>query len=152
MRAFALVFVSALLGFSSAAAQEQETTPKVPKDSVRVVTRGCLKGRVLAVIGPPEVDVQSGPDVTGRSFRLAGKKDVMSEVKRQNGNTVDVIGLVRKMDLEERGLRFKGGRVIVGGARPTDPTRPNLPDPAEQVVVMDISSVRAVSTGCSIGR
>jgi hypothetical protein len=147
MRGLAIAALVSLPALAPALAQE---TPKVPKDSVRVVATGCLKGRVLRVTGSSEVDVQTGPDVTGRSFRLAGKKDVISEVKRQDGNTVEVVGLVRKMDLEERGLRFKGGRIIVGGGRPTDPTRPNLPDPADQVAVMDISSLRAVSAGCAI--
>lgn len=149
MRTLASTIIVALAVAAPALTQEP---PKVPKDSVRVVARGCLKGRVLAVIGSPDVDVQSGPDVTGRRFRLAGKKDVMSEVKRQDGNTVEVVGLVRKIDLEQPGLRFKGGRIVVGGGRPIDPTRPNLPDPADQVVVMDISSVRPVSAGCTIGQ
>ncbi len=147
MRALAFTFTLALVAIIPARAQE---TPKVPKDSVRLVVTGCLKGRVLAVTDSGEVDVRSGPDVSGRSFRLAGKKDVISEVKRQDGNTVRVIGLVRKMDLQERGMRFKGGRIVVGGGRPMDPGRPSLPDPADQVVVMDISSVQAVSSGCII--
>ncbi len=144
-----MAFPISLVIFAPALAQE---TPKVPKDSVRVVATGCLKGRVLAVTGSRDVDVRRGPDVTGRSFRLAGKKDVMSEVKRQNGNTVEVVGLVRKIDLEERGLRFKGGRIVVGGGRPMDPARPNLPDPADRVVVMDITSVQPVSAGCVVDR
>jgi hypothetical protein len=48
-------------------------------------------------------------------------------------------------------MRFKGGRIVVGGARPTDPTRPNLPDPGDSVAVMDIEGVQPVEAGCSIG-
>jgi hypothetical protein len=149
MRAFPFAFAVALVAIAPVLAQE---TSKVPKDSVQLVVTGCLKGRVLAVTSSRGVDVQSGPDVSGRSFRLAGKKEVMSEVKRQNGNTVQITGLIRKMDLEPRGMRFKGGRIVVGGARPTDPTRPALPDPVDQVVVMDATGIQAVSSGCSIDR
>jgi hypothetical protein len=151
MRVLAMAVTVVLAGFVPA--QAQETAPKVPRDSVRVVVTGCLKGRVLAVTSSRDgnVDVQpSGPDLSGRSFRLAGKKDVISVVKQQDGNTVRVTGLLRKMDLEQRGMRFKGGRVIVGGARPTDPTRPNIPDPADNVVVMDVEGVQPMLAGCSI--
>jgi hypothetical protein len=148
MRAFALAATLLLVGAVSLSAQQEEK--KVPKDSIRVTVTGCLKGRVLAVTRSQETDVQTGPDLSGRSFRLAGKKDTMSVVKEQNGNTVRITGLLRKMDLEPRGIRLKGGRIIVGGGRPTDPTRPNLPDPADNVVVMDVEGIQPIESGCSL--
>jgi hypothetical protein len=104
------------------------------------------------VISSRDVDVQTGPDLSGRSFRLAGKKDVMSTVKEQNGNTVRITGLLRKMDLEPRGMTFKGGRIVVGGAHPNDPSRPSVPDPADNVVVMDVEGIQPLDSGCSIDR
>jgi len=151
MRAFAIAATLVLVGAVPVLAQEE--APKVPKDSVRVTVNGCLKGRVLAVTPSSDVDVkESGRDLSGRSFRLSGKKDVMSVVKRENGNTVRVTGLLRKMDLEPGGLRFKGGRIIVGGARSNDPSRPSVPDPAANVVVMDVEGIQPLESGCSIRR
>ena len=149
----ALPLAAALMLLSTLPAFAQQEVKKVPKDSVRVTVQGCLKGRVLAVSSSSEVDVkENGRDLSGRSFRLAGKKDVMSVVKREDGNTVRVTGLLRKMDLEPGGMRFKGGRIVVGGARPTDPTRPGIPDPASNVVVMDVEGVQPVASGCSLRR
>lgn len=153
MRAFAIAAATIAL-FGVVSAQAQETARKVPKDSLRVTVTGCLKGRVLAVTSSrdEEADVQTGPDLAGRSFRLAGKKDVMSVVKDQNGNTVRVVGLIRKMDLEPGGMRFKGGRIVVGGARSNDPSRPSVPDPASNVVVMDIEGIQPLDAGCTVDR
>jgi hypothetical protein len=145
-----LVFVSTVPGLSQEPSKQEETK-KVPKDSVRVTVVGCLKGRVLAVTSRPDVDVsESGRDLTGRSFRLAGKKDVMSVVKREDGNTVRITGLLRKMDLEPSGMSFKGGRIVVGGARSNDPSRPSVPDPAANVVVMDIEGIQPLESGCAV--
>ena len=145
------LFVLFLFGGARATVAQEEAR-KVPKDSVRVTVTGCLKGRVLAVTRSRDVDVQeSSRDLSGRSFRLAGKKDVMSVVKREDGNTVRIVGLLRKMDLEPGGMRFKGGRIVVGGARSNDPSRPSVPDPASNVVVMDVEGVQPVEAGCSVG-
>lgn len=149
MRAFAIAATLALAGTVALSAQQEEGK-KVPKDSVRVTVTGCLKGRVLAVTSSEETDVRSSPELSGRSFRLAGKKDTMSVVKEQNGNTVRVTGLLRKMDLEPGGMRFKGGRIVVGGGRSMDPSRPRVPDPAENVVVMDVEGIQPIDSGCSI--
>ena len=146
-----LAFAAVLVFFNVLPAAAQEEAKKVPKDSVRVTVVGCLKGRVLAVTSTSDVDVkESGRNLSGRSFRLAGKKDVMSVVKREDGNTVRITGLLRKMDLEPGGMRFKGGRIVVGGARPTDPTRPGIPDPAANVVVMDVEGIQPIEAGCRI--
>ena len=72
-----------LVSLTMAAPQEtpKQEKPKVPKDSIELVVSGCLKGRVLAVSDVRQTDTQSGPIVKSRSFRVAGKKDVMNEVK-----------------------------------------------------------------------
>jgi hypothetical protein len=126
--------------------QEQER-PKVPKDSVELFVTGCLKGRVLAVSEVRQTDTTSGPDIRARSFRLSGKKPVMEDVKREDGKMVDVVGLIRKNDLREPGVKVGNTRVTVsGGSRPGGPT--TIPDPADNVVVMDVSSVRSRGTSC----
>ena len=111
MTPLALLLVVAL-------AQDQEPKAKaVPKDSVEVLTRGCLKGRVFtATPRPADEGAIHGPDVTGHRFRVAGPKDVMALVKQHDGHLVEVDGIVRKAALGDQGLGVKVGhsRVVVG--------------------------------------
>lgn len=133
------------------AAPQEAGTKKIPNDSVEVHARGCLKGRVFA--GAPRTEDEGasvGPDVTGRSFRVAGPKAVMADVKKHDGHYVSIVGIVRKTDLSEPmlGTRVGGARIIVGQPG-RDPMRSNLPTPAP-VPVMDVTSVQFVDTECPI--
>ena len=127
------------------AAQER---PKVPDDSVELVVSGCLKGRVLAVSDTRETDVQSGPIVRGKSFRLAGKSDLMKEVKKEDGHFVEVTGIVKRSALDSKGIKI-GKRVAVGGGSPVAGSQ-TIPDPVADVAVMDISALRHRSTSCAV--
>jgi hypothetical protein len=121
--------------------------PRVPRDSIELVLTGCLKGRILAVSDVRQVDVQSGPIVRARSFRLAGKGDVMKAVKREDRHFVEVTGLVKKSALVEPGMRVGKG-IVIGGGRPVAGAG-RSPEPADFVPVMDVQSVRLRSTSCS---
>ena len=139
-----------LLVASSLVPQEPEKK-KVPNDSVEISARGCFKGRVFAAAGRTEDEgVQLGPDVGGRSFRVAAPKAVMNEVKKHNGHWVAIVGIVRKSDLSEPmlGTRVGNTRVVVGQPG-RDPMRSNLPTPAP-VPVMDVSSVQFLGEECPI--
>ena len=96
-------------------AAQQEERPKVPKDSVEVTVTGCIKGRVLSASNVRQTDTQSGPPIRQSSFRLSGKKDEMNDVKKNDGQRVEITGLIKKSALTEAGMKFKGGRVVVGG-------------------------------------
>lgn len=135
----------------SIAAQQdqQEERPKVPKDSVQVTVTGCLKGRVLSASDVRQVDTQSGPAIRQRAFRLAGKKNEMNEVKKNDGQRVEIMGLIKKSALVEPGMKFKGGRVVVGGgSMGSAGSTGRPPDPAENVTVMDVQTVQAVGGSC----
>ena len=121
--------------------------PPVPRDSIELVLTGCLKGRILAVSDVRQVDVQSGPIVRARSFRLTGKGDVMKSVKREDRHFVEVTGLVKKSALVEPGMKIGKGIVISGGTPTAGAGR--SPDPATFVPVMDVQSLRLRSTSCS---
>ena len=99
-------------------AQDQEPKAKpVPKDSVEVLTRGCLKGRVFtATPRPADEGAIHGPDVAGHRFRVSGPKDVMALVKQHDGHLVEVDGIVRKAALGDQGAGMKVGhsRVVIG--------------------------------------
>lgn len=143
----ALLQLALFAAATLAGAQER----KIPKDSVELAVQGCLKGRVLAVVQPDERHGPvRGPDVTGRSFRLSGKKPVIDEVKKHDGDLVEVVGLVRTADLAsyQPGMRMGRTRVVIAAPGTMDPNRP--PSPGPGLPVMDASSVRFLSEGCPI--
>jgi hypothetical protein len=137
------LFVAVL--FAVSAAQEGQDRPKVPKDSVELTVIGCLEGRILSTVERREVDVQRGPNVGARTFRVNGKKDVMDEVKKRNHQLVEVVGLVKRSSLDDQGV--KSGRVAISGGPPVAGTG-RLPTGAENVPVMDVSSVTLRATSC----
>lgn len=139
-------------GATGAAAAVVQETRKVPSDSVEVEARGCLKGRVFTGTGQPEEERTSkSPDVTGKSFRVTGERDVMDLVKKYNGQYVEVLGIVRKAALDDQGLgmRVGRGRVVIG-APGVDPTRMNTPAAAPSVAAMDLIAVRVLSDRCPL--
>jgi len=129
-------------------AAQQEEKPKVPKDSYLVTVIGCLKGRVLKAADIRQVDTTSGPVIRNSAFRLTAKKDVMNLVKENDGQRVEVTGLIKKSALMEPGVKFKGGRVVIGGGTMSEGSR-SVPSPAENVPVIDAWSVQALGGACS---
>jgi hypothetical protein len=119
--------------------------PRVPKDSIELTVIGCLKGRALTTVENRQADVESGPFIGARTFRLAGKKPVMDEVKRQDGHLVEVVGIVKRADLDDQGVKV--GRVTIGQGSPASGTR-SIPSPAENVAVMDVESLRMRAESC----
>ncbi len=143
--------LSLILALAMTALQDNpQDRPRVPKDSIQLVVIGCLKGRVLAVSDVRQEDTQSGPIVRARSFRLAGKKDVMSEVKREDRHLVEVTGLVKKSALMEPGIKVGKG-IVIGGGQPVAGSGGARPAPSEYLPVLDVASVRLRSTSCSGG-
>ncbi|PYR77106.1 MAG: hypothetical protein DMF86_10225 [Acidobacteria bacterium] len=142
------VILALALLLSAAPQNTQEERPKIPKDSAELVVHGCLTGRVLAASEARKTDVESGPPLTKHTFRLAGKKDMMKAVKEADGQLVEVTGLVKKNDLASPpGVRIGNTRIVVGGGYgSSDPNR--RPDPAEGVVVMDVTAVRVSGGTC----
>lgn len=126
----------------------QEERPKVPKDSLMVVITGCIKGRVIRAADVRQVDTTSGPTIRSTTFRLAGKKDVMKLVKEQDGQRAEVTGLIKKSALIEPGIKFKGGRVVIGGG--SGGSRPgSMPSPADNVLVLDALAVQGLGGACA---
>jgi len=138
--------LACLLAATPLVAQDQEDKPKVPKDSYLVTVTGCLKGRVIKAEDARHVDATSGPVIRGTAFRLAGKKDVMNAVKEEDGHHAEITGLIKKSALMESGMKFKGGRVVIGGG--TTAGTGSLPSPAENVLVLDALSVRGLARNC----
>ena len=142
----ARIVCAALLAAVPLAVQQEQEQPKpVPKNSIRVVILGCVKGRVLRAADVRQADTTSGIEIRSRTFRLEGKKDVMKGVKDVDGERAELTGLIRKSSLIEPGAKFMGDRVRVGGSA-TGPGA--LPDPAENVTVLDVETVQGVGGSC----
>lgn len=142
--------IALLLAVTLVASQEApQEKPRVPKDSIELVVTGCLSGRVLAIDDVRRPDAESGPDIRARSFRLAGKRDVMDIVKKENHHLVDVTGIVKRSSLAEPGMKI-GKRITIGGGAPVAGSG-GAPSPGEYIPVLDVESVRLRSTSCGGG-
>jgi hypothetical protein len=128
------------------AAQERE----VPKDSMRLAIPGCAKDRRFIVAERPGHEPVRSDIREGRRFRLNGKKDLLAEIKKQDGTMIEVTGLVRKQDLEERGISMAGGRVRIGGALPRARTGGSDigRDSGYEEVVIDVEAWRPLPETC----
>jgi hypothetical protein len=81
------------------------------------IIRGCLTGSKLTHIEPVQLDDASAniPDV----LRVSSIRVIRSQVKALNGHTVELIGTLRGIRDQERGLlvgESGAGRVYIGGA------------------------------------
>jgi hypothetical protein len=131
-------------------AQPQEPKP-IPKGSVEVLTTGCLKGKAFSAMGPREDGLRRGPDVRGRTFRLNGPKDLMKDVKANDGHLVEIDGIVRSLDLAEPlGGRLGNTRVTVGAPSGSSPVSSPMNGPMTNVVIMDITMIRSLADSCRV--
>jgi hypothetical protein len=140
-----------LLWLSLLMTGQQETRP-VPKDSMLVEARGCLKGRVFTATSPIEHEgALRGPDISGKHFRINGKKELTNQVKQHDGHTVEITGIVRKADLSNEGVGFKvgGARVVIGAQGSNPATARNTPT-AAMMPTMDALTLRFVQDRCLI--
>ena len=140
-------YVAILVAALAVGQDSRQEKPKVPEDSIELTVLGCLKGRVLRTLEKRQTDVESGPYVGERTFRLAGERDLMKEVEKHDRHLVEVVGIVKRSALDDKGVQ--AGRVTIGGGPPVSGR--GIPSPAANVAVMDISAVRMRSSSCSGG-
>jgi hypothetical protein len=146
---FVKVVLACLLGVAPLVAQQEEKPKPVPKDSLRVVITGCVKGRVIRAADVRQPDTTSGLPITSKTFRLEGKRDVMKGVQAVNGQRAEVTGLIKKSALIEPGVNVMGGRVKIGsGTNGTAGSPGSTPSPAENVLVLDVEGVQAIAGSC----
>ena len=136
-----------VLGFGAfVTAQERE----VPKDSTRISIPGCTKGRAFIVGIRADEPVRSDVE-PGRRFRLSGPKKLLDEIKKQEGNMVEVTGLVRKSQLGgPGGISTGGGRVRIGGGPPREPLGGPGRDVGYNEAVLDLESWRPLPESCQL--
>lgn len=136
----------AFLGATLVAAQEQA---RVPKDSERIAIPGCARDRVFIVAESPSHEPVGTRLEPGRRFRLAGKRELLDDIRRREGTMVEITGLVRKSDLEgPSGVRLFGGRVRIGGAQPQAPLSDTRRSSGYTEAVLDLESFRPLPEPC----
>ena len=131
--------ISCVVG--AATAQERP----VPKDSARISIPGCATGTKFIVGRAAAHETVRADIAPGRRFRLNGKKDVIADLKKQQGTMIEVTGLVRQSDLGGPSGVTVGGARISGGPQPGTAGRSNLGtlDP-----VLDVESFRPLGEAC----
>ena len=141
--------IAALLMLALTAGQgEPQDKPRIPEDSIELTVVGCLKGRALTTVEQREADVQRGPNVGKRTFRLAGKRDVMDEVKKNDRRLVEIVGIVKRSALDDKGVKIGG--VAISGGSPVARSGGGAPTGVENVPVMDVTSVRQRAASCFV--
>ncbi len=138
-----LMFVVAMVGLP--AAQERE----VPKDSARLSIPGCSRGRTFIVSEAPEHETKGEDVAPGRRFRLSGRKAALKEIKKREGEMVEITGLVRRADLGGPGGVSLGGGIRIGGGPARDPIYADpMRDPGFNQAVFDVESWRPLPGSC----
>jgi hypothetical protein len=144
MRQLTWLLVGVAMASGAVAAQEK----KAPADSQELSLPGCAKGRTFIVAEGPEHEPRQVAVAPGRRFRLEGPKDVLNDIKRREGQVIEVTGLVRKSDLAgPGGIPIAGGRVRIGAGPARSPMADPARDPAYIQAVMDVSSWRLLAGG-----
>ncbi|HEY6509292.1 MAG TPA: hypothetical protein VIY56_14830 [Vicinamibacterales bacterium] len=145
MRQLTWLLVGVAMAGGVVAAQEK----KPPSDSELLSLPGCAKGRTFIVTEGPEHEPRQVTVAPGRRFRLEGPKDVLNDIKRREGQLIEVTGLVRKSDVAgPGGISAAGGRVQIGAG----PPRASMGDPAREPgynqAIMDVSAWRLLDGSC----
>ena len=139
------VVVVVVAGILAVPLVAQEQKP-VPKDSVRVSAAGCSKGYVFTA-GPPVEDRPGGSAIPeGMHLRMNGPKKLIAEIKGQEGSRIEITGLVRKGQIDPRGVSVGGGVRIGSGPSPTGGGVRSTPGTSQ--IMIDVEGWRSVAGSC----
>jgi hypothetical protein len=140
MKALCTVVLAAGLGVVASAQQEKP----VPKDSVRISIPGCAKGVMFTVTESPEHESRSSV-APGRRFRLAGKKELLKEIRDREGSMIEVTGLILKGQIDQSGVPIGGNVRISPGPAPGSAVGAN-PNYAQNI--LDVEGWRQLAADC----
>ena len=132
------------------AAQDRSKDPTaLPRKGDAVVLKGCLRGAALEATDVGAED-SSTPLLSGLTFRLTGKKDLLKAMKQKHdGRLVEVRGTL-KSDLQAQagyGANVGGMRITIGG--PTaGPAGGREAETRKALPVVDVSDFEGSGTGC----
>ena len=120
---------------------QQEGKP-IPKDSVRVLVRGCTRGYVFTA-APRQAEEPTTLDIReGMHLRMNAPKKVMSEIKAHEGSMVEITGLMKK------GQPRPDGVAIGGGVRVGPASGNGLGNPIANQALIDVEGWRPIVGDC----
>jgi hypothetical protein len=140
MKALTTVVLAAAVAAPLSGQQEKP----VPKDSVRISIPGCAKGVVFTVRESPEHESRSSVE-PGRRFRLAGKKELLKEIREREGTMIEVTGLVLKGQIDQTGVAIGGNVRISPGPTPGSGVGTN---PNYSQNILDVEGWRQLAGDC----
>jgi hypothetical protein len=132
-----------LAGALAAHLSGQQEKP-VPKDSVRISIPGCAKGVMFTVTDSPEHESRSQV-APGRRFRLAGKKELLKEIREREGSMIEVTGLILKGQIDQSGVAIGGNVRITPGPTPGSSVGAN---PNYTQSILDVEGWRQLAGDC----
>ena len=137
----AVVAMLVMAGGAAGLAQEKP----VPKDSMRITIPGCAKGVAFTVMDSPEHESRSSVP-PGRRFRLSGKKALLNDLKRAEGQMIEVTGLIRRGQMNQGGVSVGGGVSLGPGPSPLGGMAGR--DANYTQVVLDVEGWRPLPADC----
>ena|SRR5215203_626896 len=140
MKVIACLALAVLTG-GLAAAQEEKP---VPKGSSRVYVPGCSKGYVFTA-GPRTEDRPGIAVPSGTHLRMAGKKELIEEIKAREGTRIEIAGLVKNGQLGEGGIRVAPGVRVQGAPSPSGGLGPGT---GVSQVMIDVEGWRQIPGEC----
>jgi hypothetical protein len=138
-----VVFVAAAMLSGPLGAQEKKP---VPKDSVRVAIPGCSKGLVFTAGRPAEEQPGGSGVPEGMHLRMSGPKQLMAEIKGQEGSRIEITGLMKKGQYGQEGVSIGGGARISGG--PTGAGGGLTPGTGVSQTIIDVEGWRRILGEC----
>lgn len=143
MRTVTLVIAAALVMSGTVAAQEKKP---VPKDSMRVSVPGCTKGYIFTA-GRRTVDEPGSVSVPeGTHFRMNAPKNMIGEIKAQEGSMIELTGVTKKGQYLPGGVGIGGGVRVGPGPRVGGGTPGGSPV-ADQISI-DVEGWRPIEGRC----
>ena len=149
-RRIGCIAVLCLAVSTTLAAQNKSKDPTaLPQNGDPVVLKGCLRGAALEATDVVAED-SSTPLLSGLTFRLTGKKDLLKDMKQKyDGRLVEIRGTL-KSDLQPQagyGANVGGMRITIGG--PTaGPAGGREAETRKSLPVVDVSGFEGSGTGC----
>jgi hypothetical protein len=144
--------LTAMLGVALAAvlvAQDKKDPSALPKKGDAVILNGCFRGGALEATDVSAGEDAATPLLSGQTFRLTGKKDVLKEMKeKHDGHLLEVRGKL-KSDLQAPagyGAKVGNMRITIGGPASGAGAR----DAANQraLPVVEVSAFAGLGTPC----
>ncbi len=131
--------------FAVAAGLAAQETKPVPKDSQRVMIPGCTKGMIFTAARRTEESAGSADIPEGMHFRMNGPKKLMAEIKGHEGQMIQLTGIIKKGQLDPRGVGIGGVRI---GPGPTPNSGGVTMGPSVNQIVIDVEGFRPAAGNC----